>query len=109
MSTEAEHEGGTTETQQSEQAEQDRNTEHEILSPCLVVPDRPTEQYAIPMGGTGPVEQVRPMIIRERVVYRERERVEVGLVGWVREHPGAAHQAVAWLIAAVLIGVASLG
>jgi hypothetical protein len=50
-----------------------------------------------------------PVIIRERVVYRERERVEVGLIGWVREHPGVAHQAVAWLIAAVLIGVASLG
>lgn len=52
-------------------------------------------------------EIAQPVIIRQRVVIRERE--PVGLVAWVREHPGAAHQAVAWVIAAVLIGVASLG
>ena len=56
---------------------------------------------------TGPMSMVQPVVIRQRVVVHER--VEVGLVGWVREHPGAAHQAVAWLIAAGLIAVASLG
>lgn len=50
-------------------------------------------------------ERVR--VVRERVVIRERE--PVGLIAFVREHPGAAHQAVAWVIAAGLIAVASLG
>ncbi len=50
---------------------------------------------------------VRERVVRERIVIRERD--EVGVVGWIREHPGAAHQAVAWVIAAVLIGVASFG
>lgn len=59
----------------------------------------------------GPVLSAGPVIVRERVVTRIviRERETVGLVAWIREHPGAAHQAVAWLIAALLIGVASLG
>lgn len=92
---------------------QDRPPELEETSPSLDVPGRNTEHAATPTGGTGPGEQA-PTVFRERIIERVVYRVPVErptspVVTWAREHMPPVQVLVAFLIAALLVGVASLG